>query len=162
MDPDVALSTACVSIIALVTLPVIQALRRRQISRESSAVATLLMERAGLVDDELLARLRRLAVSDSIPFEFARELGPADPALVADAAQRLALRLKRRVAFERKMLARTAPGRRRGVVAAAAPGATLLGLRLVDMVLPLPLLALLVAVEALGCWLLWRVARVEI
>ena len=39
-----------------------------------------------------------------------------------------ALRLKRRVAFERKMLARTAPGRWRGSIAAAAPAVVLLAL----------------------------------
>ena len=43
-----------------------------------------------------------------------QELTHAPPHLVADTAHRLALRLKRRVAFERKMLARTASGRRRG------------------------------------------------
>lgn len=162
MDPDFALAVACLLITALVTLPAIQALHRRRASRESSAVAAALVEVAGVVDEKFLVRLRKLAIPDTIPFEFARQFGPADPALLADAAQRLALRLKRRVAFERKMLARTAPGRRRGAIAAAAPGATMLGLRLADVVLPLPAMALLVGVEAFGCWLLWRVARVEV
>lgn len=162
MEPDIALGLACAVITALVTLPGIQVLSRRRASRESSAVAAALVERAGVVDEEFLARLRRLDIPDSIPFEFARQFGAADPALLAAAAQRLALRLKRRVAFERKMLARTAPGRRRGAIAAAAPGAAMLGLRLADVVLPLPAMALLIAVEAFGCWLLWRVARVEV
>jgi hypothetical protein len=162
MDPDVALGIACLLITALVTLPMIQALRRRHTSRESSALASALVETAGVVDEELLARLRRLALPETIPFEFARQFGPADPALLAQAAHRLALRLKRRVAFERKMLARTAPGRRRGAIAAAAPGATMLGLRLADVMLPLPAMAVLIAVEVFGCWLLWRVARVEV
>ena len=162
MDTDVALSLACLLITVLVILPVIEASRQRRASRESSAVATALLVNAGIVDDEFLARLRRLAIPETIPFEFARQFGPQDPALLADAAQRLALRLKRRAAFERKMLARTAPGRRRGAIAAAAPGATLLGLRLADVVLPLPAMALLIGVEAFGCWLLWRVARVEV
>ncbi|HKU89587.1 MAG TPA: hypothetical protein VJP84_07320 [Steroidobacteraceae bacterium] len=162
MDPDVALALACLVITALVALPALQAVRRRRASRESSAMAATLVERAGVVDEEFLARLRRLDIPDSIPFEFARQFGVADPALLAGAAHRLALRLKRRVAFERKMLARTASGRRRGAIAAAAPGATMLGLRLADVVLPLPLMALLLAVEAFGCWLLWRVARVEV
>jgi len=162
MDPDVALGLACMLITVLVTLPVVQAQRRRRASRESSAVAVALMEHAGAVDEEFLARLRRLAVPDTIPFEFARQFGAADPALLADAAQRLALRIKRRVAFERKMLARTAPGRRRGAIAAAAPGATMLGLRMAGVALPLPVIVLLIAVEAFGCWLLWRVARVAV
>jgi hypothetical protein len=82
--------------------------------------------------------------------------------LLADAARRLALRLKRRVAFERKMLARTATGRRRGAIAAATPAATLVALRLADVVLPLPAMVLLIVMEAFGCWLLWRLARVEV
>jgi hypothetical protein len=162
MDPDLALGIACLMITALVTVPVFQAQGRRRASRESSAVATGLLELSGVVDDEFLARLRKLGVPDSIPFEYARQFGAADPALLADAAHRLALRLKRRVAFERNMLARTAPGRRRGAIAAAAPGATLLGLRLADVVLPLPAMAMLIGLEAFGCWLLWRVARVEV
>jgi hypothetical protein len=162
VDPDLALAIACLLITALVTLPAFQALQRRRASRESSAVATALVELGGVVDEKFLVRLRRLAIPDTIPFEFARQFGPADPALLADAAQRLALRLKRRVAFERKMLARTAPGRRRGALAAAAPGATMLGLRMADVVLPLPAMALLIGIEAFGCWLLWRVARVEV
>ncbi len=162
MDPDAALAIACVVITALVTLPGIQALHRRRASRESSAVATSLVELAGVVDDAFLTRLRRLAIPETIPFEFARQFAATDPPLLAEAARRLALRLKRRVAFERKMLARTAPGRRRGAIAAAAPAATLLGLRMAEVVLPLPAMLLLIAVEAFGCWLLWRVARVEI
>jgi hypothetical protein len=162
MDPDIALAIACVLITALVTLPGIHALRRRRASRESSAVAASLVELAGVVDDEFLARLRGLAVPETISFEFARQFAATDPVLLADAARRLALRLKRRIAFERKMLARTAPGRRRGAIAAAAPGATLLGLRMADIMLPLPAMVVLIAVEAFGCWLLWRVARVEV
>ena len=73
-----------------------------------------------------------------------------------------ALRLKRRVAFERKMLARTASGRRRGAVAAAAPGVTMLALRMAGISLPLTALLLLLCIESLGCWLLWRAAQVEV
>jgi hypothetical protein len=162
MDPDVALATTCVLITTLVTLPGVQALRRRRASRESSAMASALLELAGVVDDAFLARLRRLAIPEIIAFEFARQSATTTPELLADAARRLALRLKRRVAFERKMLARTATGRRRGAIAAAAPGATLLGLRMAGVVLPLPAMMLLIVIEAFGCWLLWRVARVEV
>jgi hypothetical protein len=171
MAPDTALAVACLLIAALVTLPLAQVLHRRRASRESSAVALQLTELAAAVraapgshspDEDLLARLRRLAIPETIPFEFAQQFAAADPALLADTAQRLALRIKRRVAFDRKMLARTAPGRRRGALAAAAPAAALLGLRVADVVLPLPAMALLIAAEAFGCWLLWRVARVEV
>jgi hypothetical protein len=72
------------------------------------------------------------------------------------------LRLKRRVAFERKMLARTAPGRWRGSIAAAAPAVVLLALAGAGIVLPEPTLLWLLALETLGCWLLWRAARVEV
>ena len=84
------------------------------------------------------------------------------PELLADTAQRLALRLKRRVAFERKMLARTASGRRRGAVAASIPPLALLALHAGGIQVPLAALLFVVALEACGCWLLWRVARVEI
>jgi hypothetical protein len=164
------LVVACLLIAALVTLPLCQVLLRRRATRESSAVAleltqlALSMRAAAATgaDENLLARLRALAMPETIPFEFVQQLRGADAALRADAAQRLALRLRRRVAFERKMLARTAPGRRRGALAVAVPGAALLGLRMAGVLLPLPVMALLVAVEAFGCWLLWRVARVEV
>jgi len=120
------------------------------------------VERAGVVDEEFLARLRRLDIPDSIPFEFARQFGAADPALLAAAAQRLALRLKRRVAFERKMLARTASGRRRGALAAIIPPLLLLVLHACGLVVPAGLLAFVIGLEAFGCWLLWRLARVGI
>jgi hypothetical protein len=170
MPADGALALACLLIAALVTLPVIQALHRRRISREASAIAAALAELAGTLrnaplaappDEALMARVRRLGIPEAITFEFV-QAARAAPAVLADTAQRLALRLRRRVAFERKMLARTAPGRRRGAIATAVPGVTLLGLRLADIVLPVPALVLLIVVEAFGCWLLWRVARVEV
>jgi hypothetical protein len=82
--------------------------------------------------------------------------------LLADTAQRLALRLKRRVAFERKMLARTASGRRRGAVAASIPPLVLLAFHAGGIQIPLAALLFVVAIEACGCWWLWRVARVDI
>lgn len=170
MQADAALGLACVLIAVLVTLPAVQALLRRRASREASDIAAALAELAGklrsgsganVLDEGLLARVRRLRMPEAITFEFVQS-AQAIPAVVADTAQRLSLRLKRRVAFERKMLARTAPGRRRGAIAAAVPGVTLLGLRMADVVLPLPAMTWLVVVEAFGCWLLWRVARVEV
>ena len=85
------------------------------------------------------------------------------PELLADTAQRLALRLKRRVAFERKMLARTASGRRRGAVAAAIPPLVLLALHAGGHRRSRrPRWCSCCAIEAFGCWLLWRLARVGI
>ena len=78
MDTDVALSLACLLITVLVILPVIEASRQRRASRESSAVATALLVNAGIVDDEFLARLRRLAIPETIAFEFARQFGPQE------------------------------------------------------------------------------------
>ena len=162
MDTDVALSLACLLITVLVILPVVEASRQRRASRESSAVATALLVNAGIVDDEFMARLRRLAIPETMPFEFARQFGPQDPALLADAAQRLALRLKRRAAFERKMLARTASGRRRGAIAAAVPPLVLLCSAGFGFEVPVVALVFVVCAEAFGCWLLWRLARVGI
>lgn len=168
---DVALIAACSLIAGLAALPAMQAVHRRRSSRECSEVASGLIDYASVVrrgqrglplDAGLLARARQLRIPEVITFEFAQHLARPDPQLLADSAQRLALRLKRRVAFERKMLARTAPGRRRGAIAAAVPGIAILSLHMVGVVTPMPALILLIAVEALGCWLLWRVARVEV
>jgi protein-S-isoprenylcysteine O-methyltransferase Ste14 len=69
----------------------------------------------------LWRRAERLGAPEFSWWLLAHELPRLSPVLVADTAQRLALRLKRRVAFERKMLARTASGRRRGAWAASIP-----------------------------------------
>jgi hypothetical protein len=95
-------------------------------------------------------------------FDLAQSLPQATPQLVADATERFALRVRRRVAFERKMLARTASGRRRGAVAAALPGGLLLMLGMLGVDVAAPALAVLLGLEVGGCWLLWRVARVDI
>jgi hypothetical protein len=158
---------------ALIALPAVAAWRRRARSREASEVALELLELAAgtrrgaavaAVDGGLLARLRALrrSVPEVVSFELALTLERASPELVADAAQRLALRLKRRVAFERKMLARTRSGLQRGACAAAAAPLALLALASAGLGVPPFGLALLLALEALGCWLLWRVAHVEV
>jgi hypothetical protein len=103
-----------------------------------------------------------LRIPEFASLTLAHELPHANPELLADTAQRLALRLKRRVAFERKMLARTASGRRRGALAAVIPPFTLLWLRLANIEVPVLALVLLLCIEGAGCWLLWRIARVEI
>jgi hypothetical protein len=171
MHADSALALACLLIASLVALPVVQALRGRRVSRQCSEVAMGLIEFAVAVrreqrclklPDELQRRVHQLGIPEVVTFEFAQQLAHPDPGLLADTAQRLALRLKRRVAFERKMLARTASGRRRGAIAATAPGIALLSLRMAGVAAPLPMLAVLVVVEAFGCWLLWRVSRVEV
>lgn len=168
---DVALIAACSLIAALAALPALQAVHRRRTSRECSEVASGLIDYASVLrrgqhglplDEDLLARARRLRVPEVVTFEFAQHLARPDPHLLADTAQRLALRLKRRVAFERKMLARTASGRRRGAVAASIPPLVLLALHAGGIQVPLAALLFVVALEACGCWLLWRVARVQI
>lgn len=155
----------------LVALPAVFAAHRRRVNREISEVASSLIDfaaaqrRAPLrlsLDEQLLARARRLHIPELISFEFVRGLPAPDPALLADSAQRLALRLKRRVAFERKMLARTAAGRWRGSVVATAPAVILLAMSGAGLVLPMSALAALLALETLGCWLLLRAARVEV
>ncbi|HEU4590309.1 MAG TPA: hypothetical protein VFS13_05330 [Steroidobacteraceae bacterium] len=171
MSIDGALLLCCLVISSLAIFPAFETLLRRRASRESSEVAAALLEYArqsrvsqchAPLDPQLHERLRRLGTPEVLAFEFAQQLAQPDAELIAQAAQRLALRLKRRVAFERKMLARTAPGRLRGAVATAAPGIAVVGLSLVGLAPPPAALALLVAIELLGCWLLWRVARVEI
>ena len=171
MQIDAALLGACLAVAILIALPALLAGRRRRLSRELSEVANALLEfaaavrRAGQrlrVDETLLARARPLHIPEWISFEFVQALAAPDPELLADSAQRLGLRLKRRVAFERKMLARTAPGRWRGSIAAAAPAAVLLALAIAGVVVPTSVLAWLLALETLGCWLLWRAARVEV
>jgi hypothetical protein len=147
MWSDPGLLGACLVVAILIALPAALAGRRRRLSRELGEVANALIEfavavrRAGQqlrVDESLLARARRLRIPEWISFEFAQAIPKPDPELLADSAQRLGLRLKRRVAFERKMLARTAAGRWRGSIAAAAPAAALLVLGAADILLPAP------------------------
>lgn len=165
------LLAASVMIGILVALPALQARWRRRASREWSEVATGFIEYAQAVrreqrpimmDGVLLARARRLAIPEMITFEFVHDLAAPVHGQLAEAAQRLGLRLKRRVAFERKMLARTAPGRWRGSIAAAAPAAVLLALGANEVAVPPAALLLLLGIEGVGCWLLWRLARVEV
>ena len=166
-----ALFAAALLIGGLIALPALCAQARRRASRDASEVATQLIEYAANVRDTARClpldaawrgRMEQLRIPEFVSFLLAQELARPDPALLADTAQRLALRLKRRVAFERKMLARTASGRRRGALAAAVPPLVLLVLGMAGQRLPTGALAVLLCLEAFGCWLLWRVARVEI
>jgi hypothetical protein len=154
-----------------IALPALAAWARRRESRHTSAVAIELTEYAAAVrlaarclplDDTLRMRLLRLQFAEVLSLQLAQELERGGSSALADVAQRLATRLRRRVAFDRKMLARTAPGLRRGAVAASLPPVLVLALHFVGQDIPAGAqLALLVA-EALGCLLLWRMARVEI
>ncbi|HET7810557.1 MAG TPA: hypothetical protein VFL16_08255 [Steroidobacteraceae bacterium] len=156
---------------ALIALPALGAMHRRRRSRECSDVAAGLAQFAAAVrgspvalelDARLLERARRLAIPEMLGFEFARELPRPQPALLADAAQRLALRLKRRVAFERKMLARTAAGRWRGAVAGTCAALALLSMQATGMALPTASVLLVLVLQGIGCWLLWRVTHVGV
>ena len=114
------------------------------------------------LDDELRARVIRLRLPEASSLHLADEVARASPAVLADAAQRLASRLRRRVAFERKMLARSAPGLRRGALAASVPPFLLLMLPWGGTEIPVEAQVLLMLAESSGCALLWRLARVEI
>jgi hypothetical protein len=149
--------------------PALVAWQRRRESAEASDVAAELAEFAQAarrengcrsLEPQLQMRVDRLRLPELGAFHLAPHLPNTSPELVADAALRLALRLKRRVAFERKMLARTAAGRRRGAVAGALPPMVLLALAMAGAELP-PIAWLFVAFsEGLGCWLLARFATV--
>jgi hypothetical protein len=154
-----------------IVLPAAAAWRRRQVSREASDVAARLATFAATLraearclplDESLAARLVRLRVPEFAALQLALQLSRGDAALLADAAQRLASRLRRRVAFERKMLARTTAGLWRGAIAASLPPLGVLLLLLADLPPPAGALAMLFALEIVGCLLLWRLARVEI
>ena len=139
----------------------------REASEVAAALSTLAVDTRKCavcppLDASLWRRAEHLRAPEFSVLLLAHELPQPRPELLADTAQRLALRLKRRVAFERKMLARTASGRRRGAVAASLPPLALIVLHAGGIQMPLPALLLVVTIEACGCWLLWRVARVEI
>jgi hypothetical protein len=175
MAADTLLLAALPAIAGFIALPAFAALCRRRATREASQVAAALAEFAAAarrdltrtqrcqpLDADLSARVQRLRVPEFVSLQLVHDLPRTRPELLADTAQRLALRLKRRVAFERKMLARTASGRRRGAVAAIIPPLLLLMFNAFGWSVPLGLLAFVTGFEAFGCWLLWRLARVGI
>jgi len=174
MPTDTLLLAALPAIAGFIALPAFIALCRRRATREASEVAAALAEFAAALrrdvgranrcplDADLCTRAERLRVPEFATLQLAQDLPKPRPDLLADTAQRLALRLKRRIAFERKMLARTASGRRRGAVAAAIPPLALLSLRASGFAVPPATLAVVLCIEAFGCWLLWRLARVGI
>ncbi|HEU5134014.1 MAG TPA: hypothetical protein VFU13_02620 [Steroidobacteraceae bacterium] len=171
MSPDRVLFASMAVFAALIALPALAAASRRRLMCEASEVAGALSKLAAVarksatcppLDMSLWQRARRLRAPEFTSLLLAHELPRASPELLADTAQRLALRLKRRVAFERKMLARTASGRWRGAVAASVPPLLLVALHAGGIQIPHGALLLIVAIEACGCWLLWRVAHIEI
>ena len=95
-------------------------------------------------------------------FLYALELTRLTPSLLADTALRLGLRLRRRVAFERKMLARTRSGLRRAAVAAALPAVLAASLVPLGLHLPGITVAFLLLLEMFGCFLLWRITRAAV
>ena len=158
-------------LVFFIALPALAAWARRRQSCLSSAVAVELAEYAAAIrlaarclplDDALRIRLTRLRLAESMSLQLAQELERGGPEALADVAQRLATRLRRRVAFERKMLARTAPGLRRGALAASLPPVLVLVLHFAGVEIPVGTQLALLGVEMLGCLLLWRVARVDI
>jgi hypothetical protein len=162
-------------IAAFIALPALMAVCQRRATREASEVASALAEFATTarrevdrgvtrtpLDATLCARIERLGLPEFASLQLAQEFAHPHPELLAEAAQRLALRLKRRVAFERKMLARTASGRRRGAVAAAIAPLLLLAFGAAGFSMPLVALVFVVGIEGFGCWLLWRFARVSV
>lgn len=172
---DAALLTALPIIAAFIAWPAVVVVHRRRITRESSEVAVALAEFAAALGKEagrsgpgstldaaLSARAERLGVPEYAALRLALELPHSRPDLLADTAQRLALRLKRRVAFERKMLARTASGRRRGAIVATSAPLVLLVSHALGTDIPAGAVVFLLGVEGFGCWLLWRIARVQI
>jgi hypothetical protein len=171
MKADLSALGGLLPLACFIALPALAALRRRRLSREASAIAVELTAFASAVrdsgrclpmDDGLRARIQRLHLPDTAPLQLAQELEPQDPHALAESAQRLALRLRRRVAFDRKMLARTAPGLRRGAIAACLPPLLLGALPLLGAQIPAGAQWALLVVEAGACALLWRLAHVEI
>jgi hypothetical protein len=174
MPADTLLLAALPVIAGFIALPAFVAVCRRRATSEASDIAAALAEfatalrrdlkranRPASLDAGLCARARRLRVPEFASLQLVQELPHARAELLADTAQRLAPRLKRHIAFERKMLARTASGRRRGAMAAALPPLLLLALHATGFGIPAHALLFVVCMEAIGGWLLWRLARVR-
>jgi hypothetical protein len=148
MPADVALLVSLVAFAALIALPALAAASRRRAMREASDVACALGALAVSVrksasppplDASLRERAQRLGAPEFTWWLLAHDLPQAAPELVADTAQR-----------------------RRGAVAASCPPLALAALHSCGIQVPLAALLFVVAIEASGCWLLWRMARVEI
>lgn len=171
MEAELPLLLALPVLALFIALPAGAAWYRRRLSREASDVASRLEDWAQALqrspvpsplDESLRLRLMRLRLEDSVLLHLAEEVARGTAPVLAESAARLALRLRRRVAFERKMLARTASGLRRGAIVACVPPLGVLLLAFLGVHLPAPALWTLLFLELAGCVLLWRLARVEI
>jgi Flp pilus assembly protein TadB len=169
MTTDLTPLTAVLMLAFVLAWPALLAAWRRGVNREASEAAGALEAFAAEarratqcleIDPALAARLARLCMPELGAFRLVPVLPNATPQLVSEAAARLALRLRRRIAFERKMLARTAPGRRRAAIAGALPSVVLLALLSTGAEFPLGALLLLAFAQGVGCWLQARIARV--
>lgn len=171
MAAELAVLFAWPLLAVFVALPAFAAWRRRVASREASGVANDLDAfarelRGGghslPLPEALQSRLERLCAAEVTTLQLAASLPQGSWELLAEAAHRLATRLRRVAAFERKMLARTASGLRRGALAALLPAAGIALMQAFGLAIPASLLLMLWLAEMLGCLLLWRLARVEI
>ncbi len=178
MSSGVLIAVNAMITVGCIALPGILVRARRQRSRAASELAlaievfarSLRVGGAPRLDPVVVRVAGELRVPEFPAFAHAVKVaGP--PEQLADAARRLVLRIRRRIAFERKMLARTASGRRRAALFGALPGALLLGAWWLEpqaieaLVATRTGTASLLAVGALqvtGCALLARIARVEI
>jgi len=169
MTTDLTLFVAIAMLGSVLAWPALVAWWRRGVSRDASDIAAALetfsadtrrATHCPEIDAVLARRVARLRMPEIGAFRLAPILPNATPELVADAAARLALRLRRRIAFERKMLARTASGRRRGAIAGAIPPVLLLTLAGSGVEVPAVALVLLIAAQGVGCWLQARIAHV--
>lgn len=169
MNTDLSLLFAALMLVFVLAWPAMLTAWRRRVNREASEVATALEAFVGALrrdpanvelDASLAARVARLRLPELDVFRLAPCLPNATPTLVADATARFALRLRRRIAFERKMLARTASGRRRGAIAGALPPSMLLVLGTSGADFPVSALLLIAFSLGIGCWLQARIARV--
>jgi Flp pilus assembly protein TadB len=169
MTTELTLLVALLMLAFVLAWPALLAAWRRGVNREASEAASALESFAAEarraaqcleIDPALAARLARLCMPELAAFRLVPVLPNATPALVSDAAARLALRLRRRIAFERKMLARTAPGRRRAAIAGALPSVVLLVSLGCGAEFPAAATLLLVFAQGVGCWLQARIARI--
>jgi hypothetical protein len=169
MSTEITAVAAVLMLGFVLAWPVVLAAWRRRVNRNASEAAGALEAFAAEarratqcleIEPSLAAQVARLRMPELGAFRLVPVLPNATPALVSDAAARLALRLRRRISFERKMLARTAPGRRRAAAAGALPCVLLLAIAATGAGIPAAALLLLAFAQGVGCWLQVRIAHV--
>ena len=172
MSSDAALLASMVVFAALIALPALAAASRRRAMREASDVAGALSALAVVGSQERGVSAARRVVVASVRSACMR---PSSPRCCWRTNCRAPLRSCWRTRRNGWHCASSGawpsnarcsraprPGRRRGAVAASIPPLALLALHAGGIQVPLAALLFVVAIEACGCWLLWRVARVEI